>query len=84
MYIREYRQKRGLNRNGCSPDNSMCKRFFGTIKNEFFYLNNWKYTTCDDFIIELEKYLEWFKNKIIKKRLGYLSPKEFMLKYNQY
>ena len=46
--------------------------------------NDWKYTTCDDFITELEKYLIWFKNKRIKKRLGYLSPKEFMLNYNQY
>ena len=59
----------------------MCERFFGTIKYEFLYPNNWKYTTCDDFITELEKYLNWFKNKRIKKRLGYLSLKEFMLNY---
>ena len=26
------------------------KDFFETIKNEFFYPNNWKYATCDDFI----------------------------------
>ena len=69
---------------GCSPDNSMCEGFFGTIKNEFFYPNNWKYTTCDDFMNELEKYLIWFKNKQIKRRLGYLSPIQFMLNYNQY
>ena len=61
-----------------------CEGFFRTIKNEFFYPNDWKYTTCDDFITELEKYLIWFKNKRIKKRLGYLSPKELMLNYNQY
>ena len=54
-----------------SPDNSMYKRFFGTIKNEFFYPNNLKYITYDDFITELEKYLNWFKNKRIKRRLGY-------------
>ena len=36
MYIRECRQKLGLNRNGCSPDNSMREGFFETIKNEFF------------------------------------------------
>ena len=54
------------------------------LKNEFFYSNDWKYTTCHDFITELEKYLIWFKNKRIKRRLGYLSPKEFMLNYNQY
>ena len=84
MYIWECRQKLGLNRNGCSPDNSMCEGFFGTIKNEFFYPKDWKYITCDDFIDELEKYLNWFKNKRIKKRLGCLSPKKFMLNYNQY
>ncbi len=60
------------------------KDFFGTTKNEFFYPNNWKYTTCDDFITELEKYLNWYINKRIKKRLRYLSLKEFMLNYNQY
>lgn len=58
------------------------KDFFGTIKNEFFHPNKCKYTTYDDFITELEKYLNWFKNKRIKKRLGYLSLKEFMLNYN--
>ena len=41
------------------------------LKNEFFYPNDWKYTTCDDFITELEKYLIWFKNKRIKRRLEY-------------
>ena len=60
MYIRERKQKLRLNRNGQSPDNPMCEGFFRTIKNEFFYPNNWKYTTCDDFITELEKYLIWF------------------------
>ena len=39
----------------------MCEGFFEKIKNEFFYPNNWKYTTCDDFITKLEKYLNWLK-----------------------
>ena len=82
LYKRERRQKLGLYGNGWFPDNSMCGGFFRTIKNEFFYPNDWKYTTCDDFITELEKYLIWFKNKRIKRRLGYLSPKEFILNYN--
>ena len=58
------------------PDNSMCQGFFEIIKNEFFYPNDWKYTTCDDFITELEKHLIWFKNKRIKKWLGYLSQND--------
>ena len=82
--MEQYGYKRSMSRKGCFPDNSMCQGFFGTIKNEFFYPNYWKYTTCDDFITELEKYLIWFKNKRIKRRLGYLSQKEFMLNYKQY
>ncbi len=82
--MEQYGYKRSMSRKGCSPDNSMCEGFFETIKNEFFYPKNWKYTTSDDFINELEKYLNWFKNKRIKKRLGYLSPKQFMLNYNRY
>ena len=80
----EYDYKRLMSKKGCSPDNSMCEGFFGTIKNKFFYAKDWKNTTCDDFIVELEKYLNWFKNKRTKKRLGYLSPKHFMLNYIQY
>ena len=53
----------------------MGEGFLGTVKNEFFYPNNWKYTICDDFITELEKYLICFKNKRIKRRLRYLSTK---------
>ena len=75
--------ERSMSKKDCSPDNSMCEGFFGTIKNEFFYSRDWKETTSDEFIVELNKYLEWFKNKRIKKRLNYLSSKQFMLNYQQ-
>ena len=32
---------RSMSKKGCSPDNSMCEGFFGTIKNEFYYSNDW-------------------------------------------
>ena len=60
---------RSMSKKGCSPDNSMCEGFFGTIKNEFFYSKDWSKTKCDDFIVELDKYLYWFKNKRIKNKL---------------
>lgn len=81
--MEEYGYKRSMSKKGCSSDNSMCEGFFGTIKNEFFYSKNWKLITCDNFIVELERYLFWFKNKRIKKRLGYLSPNQFMINYRQ-
>ena len=79
--MNEYGYKRSMSKKGCSPDNSMCEGFFGTIKNDFFYSRDWRDTTSDEFIVELNKYLEWFKNKRIKKRLNYLPPKQFMLNY---
>lgn len=60
---------RSMSKKGCSPDNSMCEGFFGTIKNEFFYSKDWSKTKCDDFIVELDKYIYWFKNKRIKNKL---------------
>ena len=80
--MNEFGYTRSMSKKGCSPDNSMCEGFFGTMKNEFFYSRDWRDFTCNEFIEELDKYLKWFKNKRIKKRLNYLSPDEFMLNYN--
>lgn len=41
---------RSMLRKGCSPDNSMCEGFFGTIKNELFRSKNWNNFECDKFI----------------------------------
>lgn len=60
---------RSMSKKGCSPDNSMCEGFFGTIKNEFYYPYDWTETTCSDFIDKLNKYLKWFTEKRIKVRL---------------
>ena len=38
--MEQYGYKRSMSRKGCSPDNSMCEGFFGTIKNELFYPND--------------------------------------------
>lgn len=67
--MNEYGYTRSMSKKGCSPDNSMGEGFFGTIKNEFFYSRDWSKTNCDKFIIELDNYLKWFKNKRIKTRL---------------
>ena len=79
--IDKFGYTRSMSKKGCAPDNSMCEGFFGAIKNELFYSKNWKNTKCDDFAIELDKYLNSFVNKIVKKRLKYFSLKQFILNY---
>lgn len=68
---------RSMSQKGCSPDNAACEGLFGRIKNEFFYNQDWKDVTIEEFSHELDLYLHWYNEKRIKKSLGYLSPIEY-------
>lgn len=41
-----------------SPDNLACEGFFGRLKNEFYYYRNWKNTSVEDFIKQLNDYIQ--------------------------
>ena len=79
----KYGYIRSMSKKGCSPDNSACEGFFGTLKNEFYYAKNWATVKREVFIKELNKYLNWFVTKRIKKRLNYLSVPDYMLNYQK-
>jgi len=64
---------RSMSKKGCSPDNSACEGFFGTIKNEMFYNEGQSKMTVREFIPYLENYLKWFIEKRIKESLGWKS-----------
>ena len=68
---------RSMSKKGCSPDNAACEGLFGRLKNEFFYNQDWKDVTIEEFSHELDLYLHWYNEKRIKKSLGYLSPVEY-------
>ena len=74
--LRGWRQT-DMSQKGCSPDNAACEGLFGRIKNEFFYNQDWKDVTIEEFSHELDLYLRWYNEKRIKKSLGYLSPVEY-------
>lgn len=73
----EHHLTRSMSKKGCSPDNSACEGFFGRLKNECFYNRSFAKMTTDNFIDYLEKYIQWYNNKRIKKSLGYLSPVQY-------
>lgn len=66
-----------MSKKGCSPDNSACEGFFGRLKNEMFYGHSWLDVSIDDFIIELNDYINWYNTKRIKLSLGCMSPAEY-------
>ena len=54
-----------------------CEGFFGRLKNEMFYGRSWVGVPMDDFINEINSYIEWYNTKRIKQSLGYMSPVEY-------
>jgi transposase InsO family protein len=65
---------RSMSRKACCPDNAACEGFFGRLKNELFYPQNWQSTTIEQFIQTLNSYIHWYNEKRIKISLGFLSP----------
>ena len=71
---------RSMSKKGCSPDNSACEGFFGRLKNEMFYGEDWKGISIQDFILRVDAYIHWYNERRIKMSLGGLSPLEFRSK----
>ena len=71
---------RSMSKKGCSPDNSACEGFFARLKNEVFYQRDWKNTTINQFINQLDDYIHWYNNQRIKLSLGGLSPLQYRKK----
>ncbi len=68
---------RSMSRKACSPDNAACEGFFVRLKTELFYPRDWKTTTLEQFIKEVDDYIRWYNEKRIKISLGARSPIEY-------
>ena len=74
-------QKKGIrqsmSRKGNCLDNSVMENFFGLLKSELLYLQ--EFSSIEEFRIELERYIDYYNNKRIKSKLKGLSPVEYRL-----
>lgn len=68
---------RSMSKKGCSPDNAACEGFFGRLKNEMFYGKSWIGISIDQFIEQVNRYIQWYNEKRIKISLGAMSPVEY-------
>lgn len=68
---------RSMPRKGCCADNSACEGFFGRLKTEFYYGRDWRGVSASEFMARLDAFLRYYFERRIKKRLGWLSPKEY-------
>ena len=69
--------ERSMSKNGCSPDNSACEGFFGRLKNEVFYGEDWSGWSIEEFMSEIDAYIRWHDERRIKLTLDGMSPVEY-------
>ena len=68
---------RSMSKKGCSPDNAACEGFFGHLKSEMFYGYNWDDCSVEDFIDQVNDYMNWYREERIQSTLGGMSPMNY-------
>ena len=66
-----------MSRKGNSMDDGLMENFFGLLKTEMFYEQEYKYKNLDELIKAIEEYIEYYNNERIKDRLKGLTPIEY-------
>jgi len=69
--------KQSMSRKGNCLDNSVIENFFGLLKTELLYLQ--EFDNIDQFLEELVAYLDYYNNKRIKSKLKGLSPVQYRI-----
>lgn len=73
--------RQSMSRKGNCLDNSMMENFFGLLKSELLYLQNFR--DVSHFEQELHDYIKYYNEKRIKSRLGGKSPIQYRKAYEQ-
>lgn len=69
--------RQSMSRKGNCLDNSVMENFFGLLKSELLYLQ--EFSSMEEFKIELIKYIDYYNNKRIKGKLKGLSPVQYRI-----
>ena len=77
--LKDHDITQSMSRKGNCLDNAMMENFFGLMKNELLYVN--QFESIEDFERALRKYIDWYNNKRIKLRLKGMSPVQYRAHY---
>ena len=64
-----------MSRKGNCYDNAVMENFFGIMKSEFLYLN--EFESVEHFKQELARYMNYYNHKRIKAKLKGMSPVQY-------
>ena len=79
MILKEKGIIQSMSRKGNCLDNSMMENFFGLMKSELLYLQDWE--TVEQFEKALKAYIKYYNNDRIKLRLKGKSPVQYRTLY---
>ena len=77
--LKDKKIKQSMSRKGNSMDNGLMENFFGILKTEMFYDQEYKYNSIDDLIKAINEYIYYYNHDRIKVKLKGLSPVQFRL-----
>ena len=66
--------KQSFSRKGNCMDNSLMENFFGIMKNEMFYRQEYEFETLDQLKKAMEEYIKYYNEERIKVKLKGLTP----------
>lgn len=69
--------RQSMSRKGNCLDNACAENFFGLLKTELLYLQ--EFDSVEHFISELHSYIKWYNTKRIKLKLDGMSPVQYRL-----
>lgn len=73
--LKEERIFQSMSRKGNCHDNSVMENFFGLLKQEIYY--GVVYYSYEELKSEIERYINYYNEKRIKEKLGWLSPVQY-------
>ena len=75
--LKENKIFQSMSRKGNCHDNSIMENFFGILKQEIYYGK--VYYSYEELEQAITKYIDYYNNKRIKQKLGWLSPVNYRL-----
>lgn len=75
--LKEKGIRQSMSRKGNCLDNAVMENFFGLLKTELLYLQ--EFNNIDHFVKELIAYIDYYNNKRIKSKLKGLSPVQYRM-----
>ena len=73
--LKEHGITQSMSRKGNCLDNAVMENFFGLLKSELLYLQ--EFESMEQFKVELEKYIYYYNHKRIKAKLKGMRPVQY-------